>query len=172
MNPSQYSQKKEFHRILKKSKLLQEAKKPENASEVRSSLSMAQYSARFNPSFSRITEPLRNLTKKDTPWNWGENEDKAFRDIQNALTEEATTSYFDPNPVNMQVSLRYRHLPDLYRTYRIPFAHTGLVPFPHTSTGTIPANTFVDQYCFTIGIVVPAIYWQISSGPVSSYWYP
>ena len=39
---------------------------------------------------------MRNLTKKDTPWNWGENEDKAFCDIQNALTEEATTSYFDP----------------------------------------------------------------------------
>ena len=77
-------------------------------------------------------------------------------------------------PVNMQVSLRYRHLPDLYRTYRIPFAHTGLVPFQylHTSTGTIPANTFVDQCRFTIRIVVPAIYRQISSGPVSSYRYP
>ena len=77
-------------------------------------------------------------------------------------------------PVNMQVSLRYRHFPDLYRTYRILFADTGLVPFQylHTSTGTIPANTFVDQYRFTIGIVVPAIYRQISSGPVSSYRYP
>ena len=77
-------------------------------------------------------------------------------------------------PVNMQVSFRYRHLTDLYRTYRISFAHTGLVPFqhPHTSTGTIPANTFVDQCRFTIGIVVPAIYQQISSGPVSSYRYP
>ena len=66
--------------------------------------------------------------------------------------------------VNMQVSFRYRHLPDLYRTCRIPFAHTSLVLFHHlhTSTGTIPANTFVDQYRFTIGIVVPAIYRQIS----------
>ena len=76
--------------------------------------------------------------------------------------------YYDP--VNMHVSFRYRHLPDLYRTYRILFAHTGLVPFQylHTSTGTIPANIFVGQYRFTIGIVVPAIYRQISSGPVSS----
>ena len=69
--------------------------------------------------------------------------------------------------VNMQVSFRYRHLPDLYRTCRIPFAHTGLVLFQylHTSTGTIPANTFVDQYRFTIGIVVPAIYRQIYHHP-------
>ena len=68
------------------------------------------------------------------------------------------------NPVNIHVSFRYRHLPDLYRTYRIPFAHTGLVPFQylHTSTGTIPANIFVGQYRFTIGIVVPAIYRQVS----------
>ena len=65
-------------------------------------------------------------------------------------------------PVTMHVSFRYRHLPDLYRTYRIPFAHTGLVPFQylHTSTGTISANIFVGQYRFTIGIVVPAIYRQ------------
>ena len=89
------------------------------------------------------------------------------------------------NPVNMHVSFRYRHLPDLYRTYRIPFAHTGLVPFQylHTSTGIIPANIFVGQYRFTIGIVgtsnllanifwpsivirVPIIYQLIASGPV------
>ena len=78
------------------------------------------------------------------------------------------------NPVNMQVSFQYRYFPDLYCTYRLPFVHTSLVPFQylHTSTGTISANTFVDQYHFTIGIVVPAIYRQISSGPVSSYLYP
>ena len=85
--------------------------------------------------------------------------------MRNFTYEQITPLYI--HPVNMQVSLRYRHLPDLYRTYRIPFTHTGLVPFQylHASTGTIPANTFVDQYRFTIGIVVPAIYRQISSGP-------
>ena len=85
-------------------------------------------------------------------------------------TQAAVPHNIHGSPVNMHVSFRYRHLPDLYRTYRIPFAHTGLVPFHylHTGTGTIPANVFVGQYHFTIGIVAPAIYRQISSGPVSS----
>ena len=101
----------------------------------------------------------------------------------------SSLTFKDIHPVNMQVSFRYRHLPDLYCTCRIPFAHTGLVPFQclHTSTGTIPANTFVDQYRFTIGdsgssnlpanmiwpsiiILVPIIYQLISSGPVPFFY--
>ena len=46
--------------------------------------------------------------------------------------------------VNMQVSYRYRHLPGLYRTCRIPFANTGLVPFQylHADTYNLQANVF------------------------------
>ena len=85
----------------------------------------------------------------------------------------------------MQVSLRYQHLPDLYRTYRIPFAHTGLVPlqYLHTSAGkyfcgpvpfyyrdsgtsTIPANIIWPS------IVIPVliIYQLISSGLVPFFY--
>ena len=90
--------------------------------------------------------------------------------LEHLYCSSVFTKPFDGDPVNMHVSFWYRHLPDLYRTYRIPFAHTGLVPsqYLHTSTGTILTNIFVGQYCFTIGIVVPAIYRQISSGPVLS----
>ena len=44
----------------------------------------------------------------------------------------------------MQVSYRYRHLPGLYRTCRIPFANTGLVPFQylHADTYNLQANVF------------------------------
>ena len=47
-------------------------------------------------------------------------------------------------PVNMQVSYRYRHLPGLYRTCRIPFANTGLVLFQylHADTYNLQANVF------------------------------
>ena len=79
-----------------KIKALRDAKKPENATEVRSFLGMAQYSARSIPNFSTITEPLRNLTKKDSAWQWEESEENAFRNIQDVLTEEVTTSFFDP----------------------------------------------------------------------------
>ncbi len=44
----------------------------------------------------------------------------------------------------MQVSYRYRHLPGLYRTCRILFANTGLVPFQylHADTYNLQANVF------------------------------
>lgn len=80
-----------------KVKALQESKTPVNASAVRSFLGMAQYSSRFIPRFSTLTEPLRNLTKKQTDWQWTEIEENAFSDIKCALTENATTAYFDPN---------------------------------------------------------------------------
>ncbi|KAL8584615.1 hypothetical protein ACOMHN_002344 [Nucella lapillus] len=45
-----------------KVKSLKEAKAPQNSSELRSFLGMAQYSARFIDGFATITEPLRKLT--------------------------------------------------------------------------------------------------------------
>lgn len=44
---------------------------PQNQSEVRSLLGMANYSARFIPEYSLITQPLSKLTKKNSEWLWG-----------------------------------------------------------------------------------------------------
>ena len=79
-----------------KVKGLHEAKTPESTSEVRSFLGMAQYSARFIPNFATITAPLRNLTKKDTKWQWTECEQNAFAEIKSTLSENAITAYFNP----------------------------------------------------------------------------
>ena len=113
----------------------------------------------------------------------------------------------------MQVSYRYRHLPGLYRTCRIPFANTGLVLFQylhvdtynlqanvfwpgtfwipaHQYIHTLPVNIFwpdtvllsayryllltgkylLARYHFALNIPIPTLYWQISSGPVP-FWY-
>ena len=43
---------------------------PQNASEVRSLLGMAQYVSRFIPAYAEITAELRELTHKDVPWTW------------------------------------------------------------------------------------------------------
>ena len=43
---------------------------PENVSEVKSLLGMAQYISRCIPENATITAPLRALTKKETPWQW------------------------------------------------------------------------------------------------------
>ena len=74
---------------------LHRAAEPKNASEVRSFLGMAQYSARYIKDFATITEPLRALTKQDNDWQWGKKEIKAFNAVKAGLTESATTAYFD-----------------------------------------------------------------------------
>ena len=45
-----------------------QAKEPTNAEEVRSFLGLANFSARFIPNLASITEPLRELTRKDVPF--------------------------------------------------------------------------------------------------------
>ena len=78
-------------------RVLRDAARPQNKSEVRSFLGMAQYSSRFIPDFATITEPLRRLTKKDEQWCWNDTEETAFQNIKQSLYEHVTTSYFDPN---------------------------------------------------------------------------
>ncbi len=55
-----------------------EAREPENASEVRSFLDLAGSSSRFIPKFASISEPLRRLTKEDTPFHFGPEQKQAF----------------------------------------------------------------------------------------------
>lgn len=75
---------------------LKSVTEPSSKSEVRSFLGMAQYSARFIKGFATLTEPLRNLTKQKSTWNWGPTQSDAFNAVKNALSENTTMGFFDP----------------------------------------------------------------------------
>ena len=79
----------------KKVSAITSAKAPENASEVRSFLGMTNYLARFIPNYADLTTPLRELTKKDTPWNWTSIHEESFQRLKEALSTSGTMSYFD-----------------------------------------------------------------------------
>ncbi len=70
---------------------------PSNASEVRSLLGMANCSAQFIPNFATITEPLRQLTHKDTKFQWTREHENAYQTLKEALTNSPVMSYFDTN---------------------------------------------------------------------------
>ena len=80
-----------------KVRALQEASDPRNPTELRSFLGMAQYSARFIPNFATIAEPLRLLTRSDTPWRWEQPQIEAINRIKTALTDATSLPYFSPD---------------------------------------------------------------------------
>ena len=54
----------------KKVEAIRNASSPQNASDIKSRLSMTQYVSRFIPNYATITAPLRLLTRQDMPWKW------------------------------------------------------------------------------------------------------
>ncbi|KAL7851862.1 hypothetical protein SRHO_G00176470 [Serrasalmus rhombeus] len=81
----------------KKVTAIKEASAPDNPTEVRSLLGMATYCSRFIKDFASISAPLRELTKKGTPWHWGPEQAKALQTLKDSLTNETIMSYFDPD---------------------------------------------------------------------------
>ena len=80
----------------KKVDAIHKAKPPQDSSEVKSLLGMAQYVSRFIPDYATITTPLRLLTRPDTPWKWEQEEQRALDKLKEALIGDQVMSYFDP----------------------------------------------------------------------------
>uniref|UniRef100_A0A3Q3ECH9 ribonuclease H n=1 Tax=Labrus bergylta TaxID=56723 RepID=A0A3Q3ECH9_9LABR len=81
----------------KKVAAVQHAAEPQTVSEVKSLLGMANYCSRFIKDFASISEPLRKMTRKDLPWEWGPEQQAAFQALKNGLTSDTVMSYFDPS---------------------------------------------------------------------------
>ena len=76
-------------------KAVLEAKEPENATDVRSFLGLANYSSSFIPHFATLSEPLRRLTRKETPFEFGPEQRKSFESLKQKMAEACTLAYFD-----------------------------------------------------------------------------
>ena len=80
-----------------KIKAIHDMSPPKSVSEVRSFLGMATYCAKFIPSFSDVSYPLRELTKKDAKFQWLQTHQRSFDKIKEMLTSDAKMAYFDPS---------------------------------------------------------------------------
>lgn len=58
---------------------------------------MVTYCAKFIPNFSELTEPLRELTRKNVPFCWTSRHAKSFNAVKAALTSTTVMAYFDQN---------------------------------------------------------------------------
>ncbi|KAL1378824.1 hypothetical protein pipiens_015325 [Culex pipiens pipiens] len=70
-------------------------RRPENESEVRSFLGLANYMGKFVHDLATIDEPLRKLTQKGTKFEWGDQEEAAFVEIKGRI---ANAQCLGPEP--------------------------------------------------------------------------
>lgn len=71
-------------------------REPRTPAEISSFLGLVNFVGRFIPNLSTVTEPLRRLLKKEVPFEWGSEQDKAFSELKKRLTEKRTLGYYNP----------------------------------------------------------------------------
>ncbi|GBG89793.1 hypothetical protein CBR_g49644 [Chara braunii] len=64
---------------------------------MRSFLGMTGYYRNFVKNYSIVAAPLTNLTRLDTPWEWTDRCEAAFRHLKHALTHHEVLKLPDPN---------------------------------------------------------------------------
>ena len=68
-----------------KVRAVEEWKRPESITEIRSFLGLAGYYRRFIEKFSLLAAPLTRLTKKDVKFEWCSNCEKSFLELKKRL---------------------------------------------------------------------------------------
>ncbi|CCO36090.1 Retrotransposable element Tf2 155 kDa protein type 2 [Rhizoctonia solani AG-1 IB] len=76
---------------------VQEWPVPATVKQIQSFLGFANFLRRFVANFSHMARPLHNLVKKETPWNWTEREQAAFKGLKKAITEAPVLAHANPD---------------------------------------------------------------------------
>ncbi len=73
--------------------------KPESVLDMRQLMGLINYLTPFIPNMSAMTADIRILLKKDTPWQWGGNQDVAFKNIKKVLMSEPVLKIYDAKKI-------------------------------------------------------------------------
>ncbi|GBG88265.1 hypothetical protein CBR_g46831 [Chara braunii] len=71
--------------------------RPQSVTEMRSFLGMTGYYRTFVKNYSIVAAPLTDLTRLDTPWEWTDECEAAFRHLKHALTHYEVLKLPDPD---------------------------------------------------------------------------
>ena len=80
-----------------KQRAISEWKPPETVKGVQSFLGFANYYRTFIPEFAKISIPLADLTRKDTPFVWTHREQAAFQLLKQRFTQAPVLRDWDPD---------------------------------------------------------------------------
>ena len=106
-------------------KAIDEAPIPQNQSELRSFLGFVQFCAKFIPNFATLSSPLWDLVGKNVTWKWGIQEEHAFVEIKDRVTQAPVMVYFkqgaptrlttNASPVGLGVIIEQKQEDGTYR---------------------------------------------------------
>jgi len=68
---------------------------PKTKKEVQSFLGFTNFYCRFIEGFLHHAQPLFDLTKKDVPWVWNNNQQKAFNELKSRITSSPVLQFAD-----------------------------------------------------------------------------
>ena len=79
----------------KKTQTVKDFKIKKTATHIKSYLGFVGYYRKFIRNFSKIAKPLTDLTKKNTPFHWADNQQLAFDTLKQKLYETPVLQYSD-----------------------------------------------------------------------------
>ena len=68
---------------------------PCNIEGLRRFLGMCNYLSKYLPHMADVSEPLRNLMKKNVPWSWAKPQADSFNKLKDLVTKAPVLAYFD-----------------------------------------------------------------------------
>ena len=71
-----------------KVKALQEVSSPDSVRQLRRFLGAASFLRKFVPHFSHLSAPLTLLLKKNVPFDWGPEQENAFQELKDAISDQ------------------------------------------------------------------------------------
>ncbi|TPX52416.1 hypothetical protein PhCBS80983_g06483 [Powellomyces hirtus] len=74
---------------------VRERPRPTNSLELLSFMGLINYVKEYIPEYAQIALPLTNLQSGNRPWQWGDEEDKAFNRLKELCSLAPTLAYFD-----------------------------------------------------------------------------
>lgn len=80
---------------LNKTQAVEKFPTPTNVHQIRQFVGLASFFRRFINDFARIARPLTSLTRTDTPWNWGLEQENAFQEIKQRLTSRPVLALYN-----------------------------------------------------------------------------
>ena len=72
-----------------------ETREPESVAEVRSFLGLVNFCSRFIPDLATTAEPLRKLTRAETPFVWDKEQRESFEEVKRKMSSADALAYYD-----------------------------------------------------------------------------